>query len=113
MRRSENRLQGEAYGRGKAFVDIEIKSSDYQLYSRAATVMGGTYNEMSSKTFSATLRPISYSLHVPTDPVFQRPRGPHNANYIVKLPWSSNMTSDFLPDTHAPISTLSQNEYCI
>ena len=35
-------VQGAAFGRGKAFVDFKVRSSDYQPDYRAATVMAGT-----------------------------------------------------------------------
>ena len=52
-------VQGDLFGRGKAFVDIVVvgsQCSDDQLGCWAATATSGTYNKMLNKTFSTTTR---------------------------------------------------------
>ena len=59
MHHSTN-VQGDTFGRGKAFVDIKVGSSDHQLSFWGATVTGGKDNETFNRTFSATTRVTLY-----------------------------------------------------
>ena len=56
-------LQGDTCGRGKAFVDVKVGSSDHQLSCWAATVTGGTDTITFNRTFfrDHTCHPV-YSL---------------------------------------------------
>ena len=56
-------IQGDTSGRGKAFVDIKIGSSDYQLGCWAAIGTGARCHELLNKTFSATRR-VTLSMSV-------------------------------------------------
>ena len=56
------RVRCEVYGRGKAFVDIKVRSSDCQLDCKAAIVMCGKCRTMfKNKAFSVSICPTLYS----------------------------------------------------